>query len=151
MAAAIGLAYYLGARLGLQLSLVGNDVTPLWPPTGVAVAALLVFGRSFWPAVAASALVVNLPIGPSPLAATVIAVGNTLAPVTAVTLLGRVGFRRQLDRQRDAVAIVFLGALASMLVSATIGSAALFASGSVPAVQLRPRGSCGGPVTPWGC
>ncbi|WP_052358421.1 SpoIIE family protein phosphatase [Terrabacter tumescens] len=132
----IAAAYYIGARLGLGLSLVGNDVTPLWPPTGVAVAALVVVGRSYWPAVAVAALAVNLPISASPLAAAVTAVGNTLAPVVAVTLLQRVGFRRQLDRQRDAVAIVFLGALASMLVSATIGSATLLASGSITSAQL---------------
>ncbi|WP_330476359.1 MASE1 domain-containing protein [Terrabacter sp. C0L_2] len=132
----IALAYYVGARLGLELSLVGNDVTPLWPPTGVAVAALVVVGRSYWPAIAVAALAVNLPISASPLAAAVTAVGNTLAPVVAVTLLRRVGFRRELDRQRDALAIVFLGALASMLVSATTGSATLLASGSITSAQL---------------
>ncbi len=148
--AAIAIAYYLGARLGLSLSLVGNDVTPFWPPTGVAVAALIVFGRSYWPAVAVAALAVNLPISANPLAAAVTAVGNTLAPVVAVTLLQRVGFRRQLDRQRDALAIVFLGALASMLVSATIGAATLLASGSITTARLpAPRGPCGGRVTPW--
>ena len=50
------------------------------------------------------------------------AAGNTVAPLVAATLLMRVGFRRQLDRQQDALAIVFIGALASMLISATIGS-----------------------------
>src|SRR6478735_12797732 len=136
VALGIGVAYYLSARVGLRLSLVGNDVTPLWPPTGVAVAALIVFGRTYWPAVALAALAVNLPISANPLAAAVTAVGNTLAPVVAVTLLQRVGFRRQLDRQRDAIAIVFLGALASMLVSATIGAATLLASGSITTAQL---------------
>ena len=46
----VGVAYYLGARLGLSLSLVEHNVTPLWPPTGIAVAAFLLFGRSLWPA-----------------------------------------------------------------------------------------------------
>jgi integral membrane sensor domain MASE1 len=132
----IAVAYYLGARLGLNLPLVGNDVTPLWPPTGIAVATLLVAGRSYWPAVAVAALAVNLPISATPLAAAVTAVGNTLAPVVAVTLLNRVGFRRQLDRQRDAMAIVFLGALGSMLISATIGSVTLVASGAISVQQL---------------
>ena len=132
----IAVAYYLGARLGLGLSLVGNDVTPLWPPTGIAVAALLVAGRSYWPAVAVAALAVNLPISATPLAAAVTAAGNTIAPVVAVTLLHRVGFRRQLDRQRDALAIVFLGALGSMLVSATIGAVTLVASGAISVQHL---------------
>ncbi len=46
----VGAAYYLGARLGLSLSLVRDNVTPLWPPTGIAVAAFLLWGRKMWPA-----------------------------------------------------------------------------------------------------
>lgn len=60
-----------------------------------------------------------------------IAAGNTLAPVTAAHLLRRVGFRTQLDRVRDALAIIFLAALGAMLVSATIGTAALDLSGDI--------------------
>jgi serine phosphatase RsbU (regulator of sigma subunit)/integral membrane sensor domain MASE1/anti-sigma regulatory factor (Ser/Thr protein kinase) len=132
----VALAYYLGARLGLGLSLVESNVTPLWPPTGVAVASFLILGRSLWPAVAVAAFAVNLPISSSVAAALATATGNTLAPLLAVVLLHRVGFRRQLDRQRDALAIVFLGALASMLVSATVGAGALVRSGQISASEL---------------
>ncbi|MEO7070671.1 MAG: SpoIIE family protein phosphatase [Nostocoides sp.] len=134
----VGAAYYLGARLGLGLSLVGNNVTPLWPPTGIAVAAFVLFGRSSWPGVAIAALAVNLPISSGPFAAAATAVGNTAAPLLAATLLKRVGFRWRLDRQRDALAIVFLAALASMLVSAVVGAGTLVVSGALPTSdQLR--------------
>jgi serine phosphatase RsbU (regulator of sigma subunit)/anti-sigma regulatory factor (Ser/Thr protein kinase) len=129
----VGVAYYLGARLGLSLSLVERNVTPLWPPTGIAVATFLLMGRKMWPAVAIAAFAVNVPISAGLLAAAATAVGNTLAPLVAAALLLRVGFRRQLDRRRDALAIVFLGALASMLISATIGAGTLVVSGAVPA------------------
>lgn len=132
----VGAGYYLGARLGLSLSLVEHNVTPLWPPTGIAVAAFLLLGRSMWPAVAVAAFAVNLPVSMGPLPAVVTAAGNTLAPLVAVTLLHRVGFRRQLDRQRDALAIVFLGALASMLISATVGATTLAVSDAIPFEQL---------------
>ena len=132
----VGAAYYLGARLGLNLSLVEHNVTPLWPPTGIALAAFLLLGRSMWPGVALAALAVNLPISNGPLPALVTAVGNTVAPLVAAIILERVGFRRQLDRQRDALAIVFLGALASMTISATVGATTLFASGSIGADEL---------------
>ena len=46
----VGSLYYVSAELGLLLSLVGDSVTPLWPPTGVALVAMLVFGRRMWPA-----------------------------------------------------------------------------------------------------
>ena len=129
---AVAVAYYLGARLGLSLSLVKENVTPLWPPTGIAVAAFLLLGRSMWPAVALAAFAVNVPISTDALAAAVTAVGNTVAPLVAVTLLMRMGFRRQLDSRRDALAIVFVGALGSMLISAVIGAGTLVVSGAVP-------------------
>jgi len=134
--ALVGAAYYLGARLGLSLSLVEENVTPLWPPTGIAVAAFLLVGRWVWPGIALAAFAVNLPISEGPVPAAVTAAGNVLAPLLAVVLLNRVGFRRQLDRQRDALAIVFLAALASMTVSASIGAGTLVASDAIPASDL---------------
>ena len=127
----VAVAYYVAARLGLRLALVKRNVTPLWPPTGIAVVAFLVFGRRVWPGVAVAALLVNLPISADPLAALATAAGNTLAPFLAATLLNRVGFHPELDRGRDAMAIVFLGALLSMLVSASTGTAALLVSGAI--------------------
>jgi serine phosphatase RsbU (regulator of sigma subunit)/anti-sigma regulatory factor (Ser/Thr protein kinase) len=131
----VGGSYYLGARLGLGMSLVERNVTPLWPPTGIAVAAFLLLDRRRRPvvtlAVLLSAFAVNLPISANPLAAGVTAVGNAAAPLVAALLLHRFGFRRQVDRLRDALAIVFLGALASMTVSATVGAVTLAASGAI--------------------
>src|SRR5438093_837740 len=61
--------YYGAASFGLTLSLVGKNVTPLWPPTGIALVAFLVFGRRIWPGVALGAFLVNLPISVNVLAA----------------------------------------------------------------------------------
>jgi PAS domain S-box-containing protein len=133
----VGVAYYVSARLGLKLALIQRNVTPLWPPTGIAVVALLVLGRRVWPGILVAAFLVNLPISANPLAAGVTAAGNTAAPVLAAWLLSRVGFRWQLDRQRDALAIVFLGGL-SMLVSASVGTATLVLSGELPAGRFLP-------------
>jgi serine phosphatase RsbU (regulator of sigma subunit)/integral membrane sensor domain MASE1/anti-sigma regulatory factor (Ser/Thr protein kinase) len=134
----VAAAYYLTARLSLRLALVERNVTPLWPPTGIAVVALLVYGRAVWPGIAVSAFLVNLPVSTSALAAATTAVGNTLAPVVASILLLRAGFRTQFDRLRDAVSIVFVAALGSMLISATIGTLTLVASGLVPRTDFFP-------------
>ena len=123
----LGLAYYVAARLSLELSLVEANVTPLWPPTGIALVAFLLRGRRLWPAVALAAFAVNVPITETLPAAAITAVGNTAAPLVAAVLLDAVGFQRQLHRLRDAVAIVVIGAL-SMTISATIGSATLAAT-----------------------
>ena len=131
--AGAGVAYYLAARLSLHIALIQKNVTPLWPPTGIALVAFLVFGRRVWPGVAIAAFLVNLPISTNALAAAATAAGNTLAPVFAATLLRGVHFRWQLDRLRDAIAIVFLGALLSMAVSASIGAGTLVLSNAIPA------------------
>jgi serine phosphatase RsbU (regulator of sigma subunit)/integral membrane sensor domain MASE1/anti-sigma regulatory factor (Ser/Thr protein kinase) len=132
----VGVAYYVSGYLALRLALVAENVTPLWPPSGIAVVGFLVFGRRIWPGVAVAAFLLNLPISTTPLAAAATAAGNTVAPLVAAALLRRVGFRRQIDRLRDAVAIVILGALGAMTISATVGSAALVWSGAIPAAEF---------------
>src|SRR6267378_1827360 len=129
----VALAYWFAAAFSLRLALVHGQVTPIWPPTGIALVAILVLGRRVWPAVFLAALAVNLPIGPSILGAASIASGNTLAPLVAAALLKRAGFRIELDRLRDAVAIIVLGALVAMTISATVGTAVLVLSSAIPA------------------
>jgi PAS domain S-box-containing protein len=127
----VGALYYLAARLSLRLALIERNVTPLWPPTGIAVVAFLLLGRRVWPSVAAAAFLVNLPITPDPLAATVTAAGNTLAPLVAAELLIRLDFHPEIDRLRDAAAVVF-ASLLSMLISATIGATTLVVWNAIP-------------------
>ncbi|GAA0236005.1 MASE1 domain-containing protein [Saccharothrix mutabilis subsp. mutabilis] len=122
--------YYVGARLGLLQALVNDQVTPLWPPTGIALLALLLGGVRMWPGIAIAAFVVNATLGDSG-PAFVISAGNTLGPVVAFLLLKHTGFRMEVDRIRDALALVFLGAFGGMAVSATVGTGALVINGVV--------------------
>src|SRR5262245_30427232 len=80
---AVAAAYYVAARIGLLQELVRGQVTPLWPPTGVALVCLLLLGGRVWPGIALGAFLVNAPIGPSALAIVAITTGNTLAPLCA--------------------------------------------------------------------
>ncbi|NSC24398.1 hypothetical protein FM076_25895 [Streptomyces albus subsp. chlorinus] len=120
----IALCYYAGGLLGLlrEVTVEGAVVTPFWPPTGVAVAGLLTFGLRMWPGVTLGALLVVTDMGPLSWTATGFVAGNTLAPVLSCLLLRRAGFRPELDRLRDGVSLVFLGAFPGMLVSATVGT-----------------------------
>jgi integral membrane sensor domain MASE1 len=137
----VAVVYYLTARLGLLQELVRDQVTPYWPPTGVALVALLVLGLRIWPGIALGAFVLNATIGSSLGAAALITFGNTLTVVCAYLLLRRADFRATIDRHRDALALVFLGALAPMLLSATIGSAALLLTDSIPREDFWPTWS----------
>jgi anti-anti-sigma factor len=134
--ATVGVAYYVAAWLSLRISLVGGVVTPIWPPTGIAVVALLGLGPRVWPAVTVAALVVNLPINSSITTALLIALGNTFAPLLAARLMRAAGFRWQLDRLRDALVLVFLGALVAMVVSATFGTTALLLDDTISRGQF---------------
>ena len=89
-------AYFVAARLSLQLAQVHGQVTPVWPPTGIALVAILLWGRRMWPAIAAAAFAVNAPLGPNLIGAAIIAAGNTLAPLTAAYLMKEAGFRPEL-------------------------------------------------------
>ncbi len=128
----VAVAYWVAARLSLNLALVHGQVTPIWPPTGIALVAILVLGRRVWPAVYVAALAVNLPIGPSPSGAAVIAAGNTVAPLVAAELLRLARFHLEIDRLRDAAAIIGLAALVGMSISASVGTSVLVISGAVP-------------------
>ncbi|MFS8095970.1 MASE1 domain-containing protein [Lentzea alba] len=129
---AVAVAYYATAKVGLVLALVKGQVTPLWLPTGISVAALLMSGRRIWPGIALGALTANLALGAGPGAIVMITIGNTAAPLAAWYLLTRFGFRPQLDRLKDALLLVFAGALGAMLISAVVGAAALKIDGLIP-------------------
>ncbi|HEY1333505.1 MAG TPA: MASE1 domain-containing protein, partial [Myxococcaceae bacterium] len=100
------LAYVLSARLGLMLAPVSQLATLVWPPTGIALAALLLKGVRLWPAVMIGAVVANVWTGASFWVAAVIGIGNTLEAVVAVVLLTRVArIRPVLDRLVDVLAL----------------------------------------------
>jgi signal transduction histidine kinase len=134
---ALGAACYaVIARLGLGLDAVGGLATLVWPPTGLALAALVVFGRDEWPAVALGALVANLWVGAPPLVAAGIAVGNTLEAVIGAALVTRAGaFRRSLDDLRSVARLVVFAALLSTLVSASGGTLSMVLAHVVPATR----------------
>ena len=79
----LALAYFATGRLGLLLPAFGSEITLLWLPTGIAVAALLRWGFACWPGIALGALAVNLAVRASWPMALGIAVGNTLGPLLA--------------------------------------------------------------------
>ncbi|MYU05035.1 hypothetical protein GTY81_14305 [Streptomyces sp. SID8366] len=135
---AVAALYYGSAELGLLQQLVRSQVTPLWPPTGIAVAALLLRGPRIWPGITLGALLANLVPGPSYAGLFLIVVGNTLAPLCSYALLRHAGFRPGLDRLHDALALICLGAFTGTLVSATAGSGTLVLTGALDTDRFWP-------------
>ena len=133
--AVVAVAYYLAGRVGLELAYLDGAVAALWPPAGLGLAALFLYGVRLWPGVVVGDLLLadfSTPLG------TVIAqtFGNTVAVVIAALLLRRLtGGRGDLERVADVLAFVGC-ALVAALVSAAFGPLSLRLGGVIPADAL---------------
>src|SRR4051794_20977334 len=100
----VGLAavYYGAAKLGLSLAFMNSSITAVWPPTGIALAALVFWGHRMWPGIALGALLANSWTG-IPIYSTLgITIGNTGEALVGAYLLRQVAeFRPSLERIRD--------------------------------------------------
>jgi PAS domain S-box-containing protein len=137
--AGLAIAYLAAAKVGLELSVAQGVVTPVWAPTGIALAALILLGVRLWPGVLVGAFLANVTSGASLAESTAISAGNTAEAVVGAFLLVRVGLRPQLDRVRDVIALVVLGAIAAPTLSATNGVTTLLVSGDVAAADYGSR------------
>lgn len=119
--------YFVAGKLGLSAPFTSGNVSPFWPASGVALASVLLWGQKIWPGIAAAAFLVNF-WSPIPAEAALgIAVGNTSGALLGGFLLRRI-IRSDfsLARLRDVLSLVTLGAFASPIAAATIGTTTLF-------------------------
>jgi PAS domain S-box-containing protein len=132
--AVLAAGYYAAARIGLSYASIGHSISLVWPPTGVAFAALVALGYRFWPGVALGAFLANASTPVSLAVAAGIAAGNTLEALVGAYLVRRAaGSRLRLDTMRTVRALVLAAAPLGALVSASIGVATLWVSGELPA------------------
>ena len=130
--AILAVLYFAIAKLGLLAAVAQAVVSSAWPPAGLALAALLLVGIRYWPAITIGAFLLNASAGVPLAGAAGIGVGNTLEAVVGALLLQHVArFRPSLERLRDVLALVLLAAVGSTVVSATIGVASLWLSGAI--------------------
>ena len=128
----VAAAYFAGAQLGLALAYGESTASAVWPPAGIALASLVVFGTRLWPGVLLGALVAEATSGVPLGSAVGITAGNTLEALIGSFLLLRVArLRTRLDRVRDVLALAGAGALACA-VGASFGFASLWLGGEVP-------------------
>jgi signal transduction histidine kinase/ActR/RegA family two-component response regulator len=127
---ALTAAYFVAGKFGLLFGIVHASASPVWPPTGIAIAAALLFGARVWPAVLAGAFLVNVTTAGSVATSLGIAVGNTLEALSAGYLVDRfANGARAFERARDIFAFAVLAGFASTAVSATVGVASLTLGG----------------------
>ncbi len=112
--------YFATARFGLSLNAVSGFATLVWFPTGISLAALLIFGIRLWPGIFLAAFLANLINGALIPVALGIGIGNTLEAVVAAYFLKRLGFSNTLEGLKDLLLLVVVAILSTMI-SATIG------------------------------
>jgi PAS domain S-box-containing protein len=124
--------YLAVAKAGLAVFLLHDNISPVWPASGLALAALWGLGLSRWPALFVGSLAVAL-LGHVPLLASLgISVGSTLEAILGVLLLRRLGFSAALERVQDVVALIAWVAMGCTLVSTLVGCTTLALVGALP-------------------
>src|SRR6266446_586059 len=119
------LVYFIAGKLGLQLAFLQASASPVWPPAGIAVAALLVLGYRAWPAIFAGAFFVNLTTAGNVATSLCIATGNTLEALCGALMINRfAGGTRVFERAQDVFKFVLI-ALLSTAISPSIGLTSL--------------------------
>jgi signal transduction histidine kinase/integral membrane sensor domain MASE1 len=124
-------AYFGTAKLAFSMLELGVEASPLWPPAGIALAALLLQGQPVWSGVALGAFFFAQSLGVSWTIACGSAFGSALQAVVGAVLLQGMQFRPSLKRLQDVLALVVLGAWVSPLVNATIGTVVGYLGGTV--------------------
>jgi len=118
--------YFVAGRLGLSLAFVNASATAVWPPTGLAIAALLLFGPQLIPGILVGALAVNLATSGDLPSSAGIAIGNTLEAILGSYLVQRwASGRTAFERPQNVLLFALFAATVAPAVSATIGVSTL--------------------------
>jgi signal transduction histidine kinase/ActR/RegA family two-component response regulator len=122
---ALTAVYFLAGKLGLTFATLNSSASAVWPPTGIALGALLLFGYRAWPGVFAGAFLVNATTAGTVFTSLGIAAGNTLEGLVGAALVSRfAGGSACFENARDVFKFAALALLATTI-SATIGIATL--------------------------
>jgi signal transduction histidine kinase/ActR/RegA family two-component response regulator len=139
LAVALAAVYFAAAKIGLTLASVHVSATAVWPPTGIAIAAVLLGGHRVWPGIFLGAFLANLTTAGSVATVFGIAAGNTLESVLAGSLVRRfANGPRCWDRAEGVLRFALLAAVVSTAVSATIGVSSLALGGYADWARFGP-------------
>ena len=132
----IGVTYFVLAKIGLTLASIHPSASPIWPPTGLALAAVVVRGYRVWPAIFLAALVANATTAGSIYTSSAIALGNTLEALVGGYLISRWSGGLRIFDSPAGVARFALIALAATPISATIGVGSLTLAGYADSAHI---------------
>lgn len=133
------LVYFVAAKLGLKLAFVNASATAVWPPTGIAIASILIFGYKVVPAIFLGAFLANVTTAGTILSSLGIASGNTLEGLAGAYLVNKfANGRYAFDKTENILAFTYLAGVIAPLISATIGVVSLHFSSLAPDANILP-------------
>ena len=130
------LLYLISAKVGLMLAFEQESTSPVWPPTGLAIAALLSYGIRIWPGVFLGALIINFYVSSAPLLSINIAIGNTLEALVASRVILHFASAQPFSKTADT-AIFIIALLCATMLGASIGVGSLFLTEIIPAESFN--------------
>lgn len=122
--------YFATGKLGLTLAFFNESASAVWPPTGISLAAVLLFGHRVWPGIWLGAFLVNITTTEATLTSLGIATGNTLEALLGAWLAEHFAEgRHAFEQSRNLFRYLLLAAIPSTAVSATFGVTSLVLGG----------------------
>lgn len=119
-AALLVVAYFVAAKASLLLAIPPGYATAVWPPSGIALAAMLLLGNRAWPGIWVGAALANYTVNSSLFLAATMGAGNTLEALAGAALARRyVGIPRRFERAREVVLFVAVAAASSAIAATT--------------------------------
>lgn len=130
--AALTLVYTAAGKLGLHWGIVNPSASPIWAPTGIALAAFILGGGRVWPAIFLGAFLYNYTTAGSFVTSLGVALGNTLEGAIGASLVRRwANGTHAFDAGRDVVRFIVLAGILATAVSPLIGVTTLALGGYV--------------------
>jgi len=118
--------YIVCSKIGFQLAFLNSQVSPVWPPEGMALTAMLLLGRTAVPGIFIGAFVANFLNNPHLPTAFLIGIGNTISSVINYYLLTRLtGNKDPLYSVRGLIYFFTICSISGSAVSAAIGVTSL--------------------------
>jgi signal transduction histidine kinase len=125
----LAVIYLIAGKLGLMLASLHASASPVWPPAGIALAALLLLGYRAWPAIFVGAFLVNVTTAGNFATSFAIAIGNTLEALAGAWLVNRFAGGRNIFERPQGVFKFALAAAISTVISPAFGVTSLALTG----------------------
>jgi signal transduction histidine kinase len=125
----LAVIYFIAGKLGLMLASLHASASPVWPPAGIALATMILFGYRTWPAIFAGAFLVNVTTAGNVATSFAIATGNTLEALAGAWLVNRFAGGKNLCDRPQGVFKFALAAAISTIISPAFGLTSLAVAG----------------------